>query len=425
VTEILFRELAPEAIPALRHDPVDEATIAQAATIVGAVRREGEAALRRYAEQWDGLTPGAPLLLTRAQLEGAWCQLAEADRALLERTAARIRAFAEAQRASIRDMTTHIPGGTAGQHVVPVERAGCYAPGGRFPLPSSVLMTAITARVAGVREVIVASPRPSIVTQAAAYAAGADALLVAGGAQAIAALAHGAGPVPACDVIVGPGNRWVTAAKFLVSAHVAIDMLAGPSELVILATEAADPVTVAADLLAQAEHDPDALPVLVTTHRPLIEATRAELARQLETLPTRATAEPALRNGFAVCAAGEAEAIAVVDKLAPEHLQILAEPTHAHALARRIAHYGAVFIGNAAAEVLGDYGAGPNHTLPTGGRARYTGGLSVFHFLRIRTWMQVDDLAAAQDLVADSVALGRHEGLEAHARAAERRLLGR
>jgi len=203
---------------------------------------------------------------------------------------------------------------------------------------------------------------------------------------------------------------------------VAIDMLAGPSELVIYADETADPRTVAADLLAQAEHDPDALPVLVTTHAPLIAATNAELSRQLPLLPTRDVAAAALKNGFAVLARSTDEGLAIVDQLAPEHLELLCD--HADAIGERVRHFGGLFIGVGTAEVLGDYGAGPNHTLPTSGTARFTGGLSVFHFLRIRTYMRIDQLSEAQELVQDAIALGRHEGLEAHARSAELRLVG-
>ncbi|HUT78662.1 MAG TPA: histidinol dehydrogenase, partial [Polyangia bacterium] len=302
----------------------------------------------------------------------------------------------------------------------PVERAGCYAPGGRFPLPSSVLMTAVTARAAGVREVWVASPRPAPATLAAAAVAGVDGLLRVGGAQAVAALAFGAGPAPSCDVIVGPGNRFVTAAKQLVAGRVGIDLLAGPSELVVLADGTADPAVVAADLLAQAEHDPDAAPVLISTSGPLIDAVEREIASQLESLPTRDTAERAVRgNGFAVLAADLDEGITLCDRIAPEHLEVLC--AKASSVAARAVHFGGLFIGAGAAEVLGDYGAGPNHTLPTGGTARFTGGLSVHHFLRVRTWLRVDDPAAARGLVDDAVALARIEGLEAHARSAARR----
>lgn len=274
----LLRTLTPEQLPTLGRAAVDAETLAAAARIVDDVRQRGEPALRAHAERLGDLRPGEALVIPRAGLEAALEGLAPADRAVLERTAARIRAFAAAQRACLLPLSLALPGGAAGHTVAPLASAGCYAPGGRFPLPSSVLMTAVTARAAGVETVWVASPRPTAVTLAAAAVAGADALLAAGGAQAIAALAYGAGPVPACDAVVGPGNRWVTAAKQLVAGRVAIDMLAGPSELVVLADETGDAALIAADLLAQAEHDDDALPVLVTTSPALIDAVRHELA---------------------------------------------------------------------------------------------------------------------------------------------------
>lgn len=414
-----LRRVAFNDLPDLRRDPVDAATLEGARAIVDAVRDGGEAALRAYATRFGDLPPDAPLVIPRAALDAALHALPDTDRALLERTAARIHAFAAAQRAALTDLDAPVPGGRAGHTVAPVARAGCYAPGGRFPLPSSVLMTAVTARAAGVAQVWVASPRPTPMTLAAAAIADADALLAVGGAQAIAALAYGAGPVPPCDVIVGPGNRWVTAAKQLVSGRVRIDMLAGPSELVVVADASADPDTVAADLLGQAEHDPDAVPILVSLDAALIDRVDAALTTALATLPTADTARAALSNGFALLVADRAEAIAACDRLAPEHLELLIDD--AASLAPRLAHYGGLFIGHGAAEVLGDYGAGPNHVLPTGGTARFTGGLSVFDFLRVRTWLAIDDLDAAAPLVADAAALARHEGLEAHARSAERR----
>jgi phosphoribosyl-ATP pyrophosphohydrolase/phosphoribosyl-AMP cyclohydrolase/histidinol dehydrogenase len=418
----LLRRLTPEqaASRIRRRDPVDAAALEAARVIVEDVRVRGEPAVREHARRLRDIEGDEPLVLGPDDLRAALESVGPEVRGVLERTASRIRAFAEAQRASLTEVQTPIPGGACGQSVAPVERAGCYAPGGRFPLPSSVLMTAVTARVAGVREVWVASPRPAIATLAAAAVAGADALLRVGGAQAVAALAFGAGPVAPCDVIVGPGNRFVTAAKQVVAGRVGIDMLAGPSELVVLADGTADPATVAADLLAQAEHDPDATPVLISTSGPLIDAVERELASQLESLPTRDTAERAVRgNGFAVLASGLDEGAALCDRLAPEHLEILC--ADAGAAASRVSHFGGLFIGAGAAEVLGDYGAGPNHTLPTGGTARFTGGLSVHHFLRIRTWLRIDDPAAARNLVDDAVALARIEGLEAHARSAARR----
>jgi phosphoribosyl-ATP pyrophosphohydrolase/phosphoribosyl-AMP cyclohydrolase/histidinol dehydrogenase len=245
-------------------------------------------------------------------------------------------------------------------------------------------------------------------------------LLAAGGAHAIAALAFGAGPVPPCDVVVGPGNRYVTAAKQLVAGRVAIDMLAGPSELVVFADSTASPAVLAADLLAQAEHDPDALPVLVTLDPTQPDRVEAELRRQLADLPSADVARAALTNGGAVVVANVEEGIVACDALAPEHLELCLRDSAA--VAPRLAHYGALFIGGGSAEVLGDYGAGPNHVLPTSGRARSKGGLSVYTFLRVRTWLRIDDEAAARPLVEDAAWFARVEGLEAHARSAERRL---
>lgn len=417
---MMLRRLETHQIQDLRREAVDEKTLHEAAAIVAEVRRGGEAALRRYAESFGERGPDQPLILDRDQLHAALLSLPGNQRALLERTGARIEDFALAQRAALADLAVPVPGGEAGHSITPVDRAGCYAPGGRYPLPSSVLMTAVTARAAGVSEVWVASPNPTPITLAAAAVAGADGLLAAGGAHAIAALAYGVGGPPACDVVVGPGNRWVTAAKKVVAGDVGIDMLAGPSELVILADASADPEVVAADLLAQAEHDPEALPVLVTTGRALADAVDRELSRQLEGLPTRDTAAAALANGFAVVVDGLDEAVALCDRLAPEHLQVLTKD--AEEVARRARHYGGLFIGSASAEVFGDYGIGPNHTLPTGGVARFKGGLSVFDFLRIRTWLRMDRGGDASTAVRDAAALARLEGLEAHARAAERRL---
>lgn len=412
--EVVLGRLAPEQVTSLARDVIDAPTLEGAGRIVEAVKKDGDAALRRFGAQFGELE-GHPLVYDRAALEAAKAEVSTETLALLERTATRIRAFARAQRDALADVEVAVEGGRAGHRVLPVRRAGCYAPGGRYPLPSSVLMTAVTARAAGVAEVWVASPKPSPVTLAAAAVAGADALLAVGGAQAIGAFAHGTESVPSVDVIAGPGNRWVTAAKQLVVGHVGIDMLAGPSELLVLASADADPALVAADLLAQAEHDPDALPVLVTLDEALVPKVEAELVAQLKTLPTADVARAALRSGFAVVTTAE-EAIAVADRLAPEHLQL--SGVGAVALAPQLSAYGALFVGEASAEVLGDYGAGPNHTLPTGGTARFSAGLSVYTFVRARTFLRLD---AAPGLARDAADLARLEGLEAHARAADAR----
>lgn len=419
-SRLLPRRTAAE-VERVAREPVDPDTLEQARAIVADVRAGGEAAIRAYCGRFEDLGDGGKLFWSRAELRRELEALEAEPRALLERTARRIRAFAEAQLSSLGEIDVAIPGGRAGHRVVAMDRAGCYAPGGRFPLPSSVLMITIPARTAGVREVWVASPRPTPLTLAAAAVGGADGLIAAGGAHAIAALAFGAGELPACDIVVGPGNRWVTAAKKLVAGSVAIDMLAGPSELVVVADDGACAETIAADLLAQAEHDPDASPILIATSEQIVDEVEGALRRQLEGLPTAAVAKAALRNGFAVVAADRKEAARLCDRLAPEHVELLVEDPDQ--FGERLRHYGALFVGAGAAEVLGDYGIGPNHVLPTGGGARSRGGLSTLDFLRVRTWMEIDDPSGAVEALRDAAALARWEGLEAHARAAERRLL--
>lgn len=415
----LLPRRTPSEVMRQRPDPVDASALADAALVMEDVQQRGLDAVAAHSLRLGDVSAGAPLVYERAGLHAALGALSRADRSLLERTASRIEIFAMAQRSCIKDLDVAVQGGRAGHRLLPVESAGCYAPGGRFALPSSVLMTALPARVAGVKGVWVASPRPAQATLAAAALAGADGLLAVGGAQAIAAMTYGAGPVPACDVIVGPGNKWVTAAKHLASRRTSIDMLAGPSEVLIIADETADPALIAADLLAQAEHDADAVPVLVTTSESLAQAVEEQLARQLETLPTAQTARAALRHGACVVVGTLQEAACLSDSLAPEHLQVMT--ADASSLARTMRAYGAVFIGARTAEVMGDYGAGPNHVLPTGGSAKGRAGLSVFNFLHARTWLELDDSPQSQPLFQDAAALGRMEGLEAHARAAEAR----
>ena len=422
MAERLLRIVQPGS-PLRPYSPaLDPGAVEDARAIIDDVRARGEAALRHHAERLGDLQPGAPLIIERDGLERAWDALDTSTRWLLRSTATRIDTFAKAQREALSEIDVRIQGGRAGHTVEPVEAAGCYAPGGRYPLPSSVLMTAVTARAAGVSRVLVATPRPGDLMLGAAYIAGADAVLAIGGAQAVAAMALGIGGAPRCDVICGPGNKWVSAAKWLVSAECGIDMIAGPSELLVLADDSADASMVAADLLAQAEHDADASAVLISTSADLVDAVERELHAQLVCLPTADTARRAFANGCAVIAASIDEAIALTDQHAPEHLEI--HTRDADAVARRIRHAGAIFIGKESAEVFGDYGAGPNHTLPTGGTARHSAGLSVLHFLRFRTWLRMDEesCAASRLLAKDALALASLEGLNAHARSALKRL---
>mmetsp|Transcript_5613 Transcript_5613/g.12461 ORF Transcript_5613/g.12461 Transcript_5613/m.12461 type:complete len:287 (+) Transcript_5613:660-1520(+) len=283
-------------------------------------------------------------------------------------------------------------------------------------------MTVVTARAAGCETVLLASPKPAPITLAAAHIAGVDKMLCVGGAQAVAAMAYGVDTeIPRCDVLVGPGNKWVTAAKSIVNGHCGIDMLAGPSEVLVICDETASPAIVAADLIAQAEHDVVARAILLCTSQATLDAIDQQVASQLASLvePNQSTAREAMKQSFAVNCGSIEECIELSDAIAPEHLEI--QTQDATEVGKKCRNYGGLFLGEHAAEVLGDYGAGPNHTLPTGGTGRYTGGLSVFHFLRIQTWMRVDDPKASQSMVEDSVVMARLEGLEGHARAAEAR----
>jgi len=414
-----LRSLRRSDLARPRAAAIDAATLTTTRDHLNTIRERREPAALALAERFGDCPAGtspSDVVLKPDRLRAAFDALSPEVRNVLHTAAESIRSFALAQRACLRDLDTgHSI--RAGHRVVPLATAGCYAPGGRYPLPSSVLMTAVTARAAGVSTVWVASPKPTTETLAAAYIAGADGVLTLGGIPAIASLSEGLFGLPACDVITGPGNRWVTAAKSLIRDRTAIDLIAGPSELLIIADASASPVLIAADLLAQAEHDEDALPVLIVTDARLIEAVEQQLAQQLQTLPTRATAEIALANGGVFVADGLEAALEAAEIFGPEHLELLLED--AAAIEPRIRNAGAVFIGGSTAEVFGDYGLGPNHTLPTGGWASITGGLSVFSFLKVRTFLETAALDPAA--IARLAAFARLEGLEAHARAAELR----
>ncbi len=403
------RDFQPKA-----QSPIDAETLAGVSQILADVRSEGAEAVRRHAEDLGDLKVGDDLVVEKNALDMALATLDAPDREVLQRAASRITEFAHAQLDSLRPLSCSVAGGRAGHDLVPVERVGCYAPGGRYPLPSSVLMTVIPARVAGAADITLASPCPAPITLAAASLAGANRVLAVGGAQAIGAMAYGAG-LPAADFLCGPGNRWVTAAKQLVFGTTGVDMLAGPSELLVVADAKANPSWIAADLLAQAEHDPDARPYLFSTDVALLDAVERELQLQIPDLASRSTCIEALRGGAAVACSDLEEAIELSDALAPEHLALHLED--AAAVAPRFRHAGAIFIGARAAEAFGDYGLGPNHALPTSRGARHRGGLSVFDFLRVRTWMELRDATAAPDIAN----FARLESLEAHARSAELR----
>lgn len=386
-------------------------------TILDDIRKRGNEAVFDWARKLDGFK-GGPFEVDPVKVREAPDKLHPELRGHLVEAIRRVEVFARAQKESFRDFSTEVDGMVLGQRVLPVRRAACYAPGGRYPLPSSVLMGVVPARVAGVEEVIVLSPRLHPVTLAAAALAGADRVFDLGGVHGMAAVAWGLAGVPRADLVVGPGNRFVTGAKRLLYGDVGIDFPAGPSELLVIASPGARPAWIAADLLAQAEHDPDARPLLAVFDAALIPQVNAELKAQLAALPPDSPARDSLRNGFAVVLAGDAEAVALADALAPEHLEL--QGARAEALEGRFRSYGSLFVGEDAAEVFGDYGSGTNHILPTSGAARFTGGVSVATFLKILTWQRTLPEGRAP-LAAQAAALARAEGLAGHAASAKMR----
>jgi histidinol dehydrogenase len=329
----------------------------------------------------------------------------------------RVRRYHEKQREGLLGFEYEENGIRLGSRSQPVERAGVYVPGGKARYPSSVLMAAIPAAVAGVKEIIVACPDTCPEVRAACHLAGVHALLDAGGAQAIAALAYGTESVPRVDKIVGPGNIYVAAAKRLVFGEVSIDSIAGPSEILVVADDTANAAVVAADLLSQAEHDEAAYPLLVTTSAALVEDVRAELGRQLVTQPRRVIAEPSRRNtGVALVVSSVARLTAIANALAAEHVAVQTRDARSVAAAIRAA--GAIFIGSSTPEAAGDYVAGPSHVLPTGGAARHASPLGVYDFISRTSIIEYTEQALAGQAAAIA-AFARTEGLEAHARAVE------
>ena len=391
----------------------DEETDRRVAEIVADVRTNGDEALRRYARMFDRLD--GDMEVSRKEMKAAAHTVPAPVRKAIRTAAKNIRHVATRQ--IPRGWKTRVTGGVSvEQRVVPLGRVGCYVPGGRYPLPSSLLMTAIPAVAAGVREIVVACPRPDAVVMAAALEAGASRLFRLGGAHAIAALAYGTESVPRVDKIVGPGNRFVASAKALVAAECGIDFYAGPTEIVIVATRGpAD--WIAADLIAQAEHDPDARAVLITANRQLASDVVEAVNDQM---PADGPARESLaRHGAVIVTASARDAMELANLNAPEHLVVDDEK-----LAKQVRNAGSVFVGPWTAQVAGDYAIGSNHVLPTAGAARTRGGLSGADFVRQMTVQRVTS-KGLRHIGPTVVALARAEGLEAHARSIEIRLAGR
>ena len=388
----------------------DAATERRVARIVADVRRDGDRALLRYAKQFDRLD--GPIEVTEAEMRKAASGVPRHVRAAVRAAARNIRTVARRQ--VPRGWRTRVEAGvTVEQRVIPLDRVGCYVPGGRYPLPSSLLMTALPAAAAGVREIVAVCPRPDPVVMAAALEAGVTRMFRIGGAQAIAALAYGTGTVPRVDKIVGPGNRFVAAAKALVAVDCGIDFYAGPTEIVIVASKG-PAAWIAADLLAQAEHDPDARAVLITPSRRLA----AQVARAVEVqLPDEGPARASLRaHGGIVITPSLAQAMDLANASAPEHLVVDDDR-----LAAMVRCAGSVFVGPWSAQAAGDYAIGSNHVLPTAGAARARGGLSAADFVRQITVQRLTR-AGVRRIGATAMALAGAEGLLGHASSVELRV---
>ena len=411
-----FNALRPEDI-LRRKAGAEENVDAAVDAILSDVRARGDAALLEYAKKFDGAELGS-VELSREEWDAAVARVDAAFLETLRQAAENIRAFHTRQVHKDFVITEHA-GIVMGQRYTPIARVGICVPRSPVAFPSSVLMNAIPARIAGVEEIfMVTSPDKtgaiSPEALAAARVAGVDRIFKVGGAQGVAALAYGTGTIPAVDKIVGPGGVFVAAAKRKVFGLVGIDMVAGPSEILVLADGGCDPKCVAADMLSQAEHDTHAAAVLVTDSEPLARAVAAELERQLATLPRREIAQKSLEdNGRIIVTESLEAAVEAANQLAPEHLELcVAEP---FALLPRVRNAGSIFLGRSAPEALGDYFAGPNHTLPTGGTARFSSPLSVDDFVKKSSFLYYtrEALGKAAPRIAD---FARREGLEAHAR---------
>ena len=380
--------------------------------IVNDVRRNGDRALRRYAVRWDELGRSQRIRVSGAELQEAWQKLSAELQDAIKKAASNIRRFCQWQKP--REWRRKVQFGVCvGQRVRPIESVGCYVPGGRYPLPSTLLMTVIPAQVAGVPHIRVLSPHPAQATLAAAAFLGVREFYRVGGAQGVAALAYGTESIPPVTKIVGPGNRYVTAAKKLVAFDCGIDFLAGPTEAVCI-SQKGDPVFIASDLVAQAEHDPDALCILLTNSPELAKAVQAEVQRRTKLNPIAADALS--HRGAILLVSSLDEAVEIANRIAPEHLTLPAS------LAPLVQNAGSIFLNEFTPQSAGDYVSGPNHVLPTGGMARVRGGLSVFDYVRVISCQEVTR-EGIRRLAPPAILLAEAEGLRAHAESLRARCL--
>ncbi|MFB6174633.1 MAG: histidinol dehydrogenase [Candidatus Nanohalobium sp.] len=390
--------------------------------VIQEVREEGLEAVRKYTEMFDGVEV-EEFEVTGEEKRKAVQSLTEEEKSAIEASIERIERFHREQRPS--DWNKEFPEGfEAGEAVRPVEKAGCYVPGGNYPLPSSALMTVVPARIAGVEEITVCTPpgeegKANMYTVAAAEMAGADRIFKVGGIQAIAAMAFGTGEFPGVDKMVGPGNKWVTEAKKQLYGEVGIDFLAGPSELLIISDGANDPEILAADLLSQAEHDTDSRTFLISLSREEIENTREEIEKQLKELETSDTASKSIEDNLETRKASDLEeAVEISDSIAPEHLELQVE--RPKQLLEKVRNAGTVFLGRRSVEALGDYTTGTNHVLPTGSSARFTGGLGVRDFVKIISWERQTE-ESFKELKDAAVTMSKIESLPGHTESIRKR----
>jgi histidinol dehydrogenase len=372
--------------------------------IVDDVRKNGDRALRRYAEKLDGLAPRAPLAVPAGELKKAWKSVSEEFRTALQIAASNIRRYCEWQKPQ-EWRRSSLPGISLGQVLRSMDSAGCYVPGGRYPLPSTMLMTVIPAQVAGVERICVVSPRPAPQTLATAHFLGVREFYAIGGAQAIAALAYGTKTVGRVDKIVGPGNLYVTAAKRMVAFDCSIDFLAGPTEAVIV-SHSGDPRFIAADMVAQSEHDPDTLAVFITSSEALAHAAAAQIKRAAAGNQIAGTSLN--RHGAILLTTSRTQAMEFANRIACEHITVSEEDVP------HVRHAGSIFVGDYSAQAAGDYASGPNHVLPTGAAARFRGGLSVTDFLKTISLQHLSRQGLSQIATAITC-LAEAEGLEGHA----------
>lgn len=383
--------------------------------IIKDVKKNGDKAVSKYTSLFDGVKL-KNFKVSKKEIRVAYKEIDKKTVTALEKAASNIKNFAKEQLKQFKDFEYRKNGIILGQKIIPLDRVGVYVPGGRYPLPSTALMCIVPARVVGVKNIIVCSPKIKPITIVAADLAGADAIYRVGGVQAIAAMAYGTKSIPKVDKIVGPGNIYVTAAKKEIFGDCGIDLLAGPSEVLIIADQFANPKFVAADLLAQAEHDIDAKITLVSNSPRLIKGAEKELKSQLSKIATKKIAKKSLKKRKTIKVKNIEEAIKIANKIAPEHLELQVKNPKKYL--NQLKNYGSLFLGEYSGVVFGDYCSGTNHVLPTGETARYTGGLSVKDFVKILTYQQVSK-KGAKNLAKIAEKLASVEGLNAHQRSAE------